>query len=82
MPAPAFLAKKVVRHLIVSLVIREFKIAGSKAESLGLCLHRPKVHLRAYGAIAFPGAGTDVQIRFEPNSAAMTASTIGFYHHV
>jgi hypothetical protein len=76
----AMLAKGVMRYMVVPSVIRQAVLAGDEAKSVGFCVDKPQARLRAYRAVAFPSARTDVQVGFKADRAAMTASDVGFPH--
>src|SRR5206468_699403 len=76
-PQPALPAEQVVRHIRAAAVVGHLGLAGPQAEGVGPDLDQPQPHLGADRAVAFAGAGGDVQIRLEPHRAAMAAAAVG-----
>lgn len=72
----AVLAKQVLVRLGQKLIFGELRFARQQSKRGRLHDGRPKSDLRADGAIAPDGALAQVDVRFEPDDAAMTAAMI------
>ena len=56
-------------------------LAGKETERVGLDPHRPGTHFPTIATVALAGALREVEIGFESEFSAMTASVIGFLRH-
>jgi hypothetical protein len=64
----------------VGLVINEVRFTCTQAEGICANDHTPKPRHRAHRAIAFEGAGAQVEIRLKANGPTMTMPRIRLFH--
>src|SRR5262249_44820070 len=76
----AMLAEQVVALPGAELVVRQCVVPRQQTKRVGLDERSPVARLPADRAVAFAGAGGEIDIRLETNGAAVAASCVGLQH--